>query len=91
MQICCDAPVGQPRRALDQLFIRIENIVTGRLDIVEIPECEWPRERNGRAGCADGHELPFIRQRTHACGERTKAAGTKLRLLILSGTKFSLI
>jgi hypothetical protein len=36
MQICCDAPVSQPRQALDQLFIRIENIVTGRLDIIEI-------------------------------------------------------
>ena len=35
MQKCCDAPVCQPREALDQLFIRIEKIVTGRLDIVE--------------------------------------------------------
>ena len=36
MQKCCDASVCQPRQALDQLFIRIEKIVTGRLDIVEI-------------------------------------------------------
>ena len=49
MQKCCDASVCQPRQALDQLFIRIEKIVTGRLDIVEISEFEWLRERNGRA------------------------------------------
>ena len=36
MQKCCDASVCQPRQALDQLFIRIEKIVTGRLDIIEI-------------------------------------------------------
>src|ERR1700730_3459026 len=48
-----------------------------RLDIVEISEFEWLRERNGRAGCADGHRLPSIRRKTHECGERTKAAGTK--------------
>src|SRR3984893_11548024 len=72
MQKCCDASVCQPRQALDQLFIRIEKIVTGRLDIVEISEFEWLRERNGRAGCADGHRLPSIRRKTHECGERTK-------------------
>jgi hypothetical protein len=32
MQKCCDASVCQPRQALDQLFIRIEKIVTGRLN-----------------------------------------------------------
>ena len=44
MQKCCDTSVGQPRQAFDQLFIRIEKVVTGRLDIVEIPEFEWLRE-----------------------------------------------
>src|ERR1700730_13787123 len=83
MQKCCDASVCQPRQALDQLFIRIEKIVTGRLDIVEISEIEWMRERNGRAGCADGHRLPSIRRNTHECGEHTKAAGTKIRLQII--------
>jgi hypothetical protein len=34
----CDASVCQPRQALDQLFIRIEKIVTGRLDVIEISE-----------------------------------------------------
>src|SRR5205807_4754606 len=38
----------------------------------EISEFEWPQERNGRAGCADGHRLPSIRRKTHECGERTK-------------------
>ena len=32
MQKCCDASVCQPRQALDQLFICIEKIVTGRLN-----------------------------------------------------------
>ena len=32
MQKCCDASVCQPRQALDQLFIRIEKIVPGRLN-----------------------------------------------------------
>jgi hypothetical protein len=72
MQKCCDASVCQPRQALDQLFIRIEKIVTGRLDIIEISEFEWPQERNGRAGCADDHRLPSIRRKTHECGERAK-------------------
>ena len=44
MQKCCDASVGQPRQALNQLFIRIEKIVTGRLDIVKIPKLEGLRE-----------------------------------------------
>jgi hypothetical protein len=44
MQKCRDTSVGQPRQAFDQLFIRIEKVVTGRLDIVEIPEFEWLRE-----------------------------------------------
>src|SRR3984893_6875588 len=83
MQKCCDASVCQPRQALDQLFIRIEKIVTGRLDIVEISEFEWLRKRYGRAGCADGHRLPSIRRNTHECGEHTKAAGTKIRLQII--------
>jgi hypothetical protein len=83
MQKCCDASVCQPRQALDQLFICIEKIVTGRLDIVEISEFEWLRERNGRAGCADGHRLPSIRRKTHECGERTKAVGTNIRLQII--------
>src|SRR3984893_17106071 len=82
MQKCCDASVCQPRQALDQLFIRIEKIVTGRLDIIDISEFEWLRERNGRAGCVDGHRLPSIRRKTHECGERTKAA--------LSGKKFEI-
>jgi transposase len=54
MQHCCDASIGQPRQALDQLFIRIKNIVAGWLKIVEIFEFERLRERNGRTGCADG-------------------------------------
>ena len=31
MQKCCDTSVGQPRQAFDQLFIRIEKVVTGRV------------------------------------------------------------
>ena len=52
-------------------------------------EFEWPQERNGRAGCADGHRLPSIHRKTHECGERTKPlelrSGSRL-----SGKKFSL-
>ena len=33
MQICCDASVGLPRQAFDQLVIHIETIVVGGLDI----------------------------------------------------------
>ena len=62
MQKCCDASVCQPRQALDQLFIRIEKIVTGRLDVIEISEFVSLRERNGRAGCADDLRLPSIRR-----------------------------
>src|ERR1700724_1371852 len=80
MQKCCDASVCQPRQALDQLFIRIEKIVTGRLDLVEISEFEWLRERKGRAGCANGHRLPSIRRKTHECGAHTKADGTNIQL-----------
>jgi hypothetical protein len=58
---CCDASIGQPRQALDQLFIRIKNIVAGWLKIVEIFEFERLRGRNGRTGCADGHRLPLLR------------------------------
>jgi hypothetical protein len=79
----CRSVATRRYASLDQLFIRIEKIVTGRLNIVDISEFEWLRERNGRAGCADGHRLPSIRWKTHACGERTKAAGTKIRLQII--------
>ena len=79
---------------LDQLFIRIEKIVTGRLDIVEIPEFEWLRERNGRARSANGHRLPPSRWKTHECGVRTVASVQKPQEVKsdsrLSGKKFSL-
>jgi hypothetical protein len=95
MQKCCDASVCQPRQALDQLFIRIEKIVTGRLDTVEIAKFEWLRERNGRAGCANGHRLPSIRWKNRECGVRSVASGQKPQELKsdsrLSGKKFSLI
>ena len=95
MQKCCDASIGQPRQTLDQLFIRIEKIVTGWLDIVEIPEFEWLRERNGRAGSAKVSRLPPIRWKTHECGVRTVASAQKPQELKsnsrLSGKKFSLI
>ena len=95
MQKCCDAPVCQPREAVDQLFIRIEKIVTGWLDIVDIPEFEWLRERIGRAGSANGHRLPLIRGKTPECGVRTVASAQKPQELKsdsrLSGKKFSLI
>ena len=89
MQECCDASVCQPRQALDQLFIRIEKIVAGRLDIVDISEFEWLRERNGRAGCADGHRLPSIRRKTHQCGEHKSRWNVRSDSR-LSGKKFSL-
>ena len=88
MQKCCDASECQPRQALDQLFIRIEKLVT-RLNIVDISEFELLRERNGRAGCADGHRLPSIRRKTHECGERTKPLELRSDSR-LSGKKFSL-
>ena len=68
MQKCCDTSIGQPRQTLDQLFIRIEKIVTGWLDIVEIAEFEWLRERNGRAGRKNGE-----------CGVRSLTRGQRSR------------
>jgi hypothetical protein len=79
----------------DQLFIHIEKIVTGRLDTVEISKFEWLRERNGRAGCANGHRLPSIRWKNRECGVRSVASGQKPQELKsdsrLSGKKFALI
>jgi hypothetical protein len=95
MQKCCDASIGQPRQTLDQLFIRIEKIVTGWLDIVEIAEFEWLRERNGRAGSANGHRLPPVRWKNRECGVRSLTSGQKPQELKsdsrLSGKKFSII
>ena len=36
MERRCDASIGQPRKALYQLFIRIKKIVTGGLNIVAL-------------------------------------------------------
>src|SRR5580704_13108620 len=67
----------------------VRTLVTGRLNIVDISEFELLRERNGRAGCADGHRLPSIRRKTHECGERTKPLELRSDSR-LSGKKFSL-
>ena len=79
MQKLRDASVCQPRQALDQLFIRIEKIVTGRLDIVD-------RSRSVNA-CENETVVRVVRMvidflppspKIYECGAPTKAAGTKI-------------
>jgi len=90
MQKCCDTPIGQPRQVFDQLFIRIKKVVTGRLDIVGISECEWLRDRNGRA---DSHRLLSIRRKPRNVASTQKPLELRLELRSdsrLSDKKFSL-
>ena len=54
MERRCDASIGQPRKALYQLFIRIKKIVTGGLNIVALRRWIKLKARRGQAPIPQG-------------------------------------
>ena len=59
----CQSPIGNSRQSFDQFVVDEDNIITGRLNALQVTKGERTTERDGAPRCSDGQsEISRISQ-----------------------------